>query len=191
MVLFARYSCYKNRPAFGKSGIGKSGTDGTFSSSRDNCRKPDTSIAIHTGKLTANVPSVPRFMGLWTHVHCVPIIATRRKSVMRAIAKWVARVFAVALLLTVPGIRAQKDEVVHDENVYLSDFAELDYPVLARQAHVEGVVVVRVGLDSQGDVISSAPISGNKLLIPDCLENAKKWRFQPSSPKTVIIVYEF
>jgi TonB family protein len=110
---------------------------------------------------------------------------------MRAIAKWVARVFAVALLLTVPGIRAQKDEVVHDENVYLSDFAELDYPVLARQAHVEGVVVVRVGLDSQGDVISSAPISGNKLLIPDCLENAKKWRFQPSSPKTVIIVYEF
>ena len=72
--------------------------------------------------------------------------------------KWVARAFAVALLLTATGIKAQKDEVVHDENVYLSDFAELEYPVLARQAHVEGVVV-RVQLDSKGDVISSTPIS--------------------------------
>ncbi len=78
-----------------------------------------------------------------------------------------------------------------DEDVKVLSFEELRYPLAARLAHVQGIVVVRVKRDDAGKVVSSAAISGAKTLMPDSLPNSKKWRFQPNQEKTAVIVYGF
>jgi TonB family protein len=72
-------------------------------------------------------------------------------------------------------------EVVHFDD-------QLKYPALARQARIQGAVVVKVKLDAKGAVVDAAAISGSPMLIPNCLTNAKNWRFQPSSQKAAIMV---
>jgi hypothetical protein len=46
-------------------------------------------------------------------------------------------------------------------------------------------------LNDEGKVVEATAVSGNDILIPDCLANAKKWRFRPNAKKTVVIVYNF
>jgi len=70
-------------------------------------------------------------------------------------------------------------------------FEEINYPLVARLKHIQGVVVVKVKLDDNGVVVSAAAVSGAKDLIQDSLLNAKKWLFQPNTDKTAIIVYHF
>lgn len=70
-------------------------------------------------------------------------------------------------------------------------FETLEYPLRARLAQTQGVVVVRVKLDSEGKVVSSAAISGAKSLIRECLSNSKKWLFRPNPDAAAVIVYQF
>ena len=88
-------------------------------------------------------------------------------------------------------LSAQDDTTVSDKDMRVVHFEELNYPTFARAAHIEGVVVVRVILDDQGNVVKALAISGNEYLIRDCIPNAKKWKFQPNSRKMAIIVYNF
>jgi hypothetical protein len=67
----------------------------------------------------------------------------------------------------------------------------MKYPLFAHSTGVQGVVVVRAASDGQGRVVSVDALSGAKALITDSLANAAKWQFRPSSPRVVIIVYEF
>lgn len=85
----------------------------------------------------------------------------------------------------------RSEESISDKEVKLVDFEDMTYPTLARTAHVEGVVVVRASLDGQGRIVQAEPVSGNDVLIPDTIANAKKWRFQPNARKAVVIVYNF
>ena len=78
-----------------------------------------------------------------------------------------------------------------EDAVVVSFDDTLTYPLAARLAHVQGVVVVHVSLGDDGRVVSSEAISGVKSLTPDCLINSKKWRFQPNPAKTAVIVYDF
>ena len=89
------------------------------------------------------------------------------------------------------GLIAQQESGERDDRVTIADWEELKYPPLAVQARVQGVVVIQVKLDNDGRVQESNAIWGSRLLIPDCLANAKKWRFQPNSQKLVVIVYHF
>jgi len=88
-------------------------------------------------------------------------------------------------------VSGQQDATVLDEQIKPFSFEDILYPLAARLTHVQGVVVVRVTLSADGPVVSSQAISGAKSLIADCIANSKKWRFQPSSGKTAIIVYDF
>jgi TonB family protein len=100
---------------------------------------------------------------------------------------------AISLLAVAAQVRvqAQQDTTIRDEDIKVLDFESLKYPVLALQTNYQGVVVVRVKLDSDGKVAEATAISGHKLLIPDCLANAKKWRFQPNASHAAVIVYNF
>jgi TonB family protein len=84
-----------------------------------------------------------------------------------------------------------RDETVTDDQISVSSFAEMHYPRMAQVAHIRGMVVIRVKLDEAGRVVSSVAVSGSKVLIPDTLANAKKWRFLPNAAKSAVIVYEF
>jgi TonB family protein len=110
---------------------------------------------------------------------------------MTSHAKWITGIIALALLITATGIRAQAadpDLVVNPRTI---EFSELDYPHQARIKGTQGIVVVRVQLDDHGFVSSATSISGSGDLIPDTLENVKKWRFEVSKSKAAIIVYDF
>ena len=84
-----------------------------------------------------------------------------------------------------------QDQPILNEDIGIAKFEVLAYPVLPKATHVEGAVVVRVKLDSDGKVASATAISGPKLLIPDCVSNARKWLFKPEKSRDVVIVYIF
>jgi TonB family protein len=71
------------------------------------------------------------------------------------------------------------------------EFEELRYPPLARQARLSGVVVVQANLDDKGGVSDAVAVSGNRVLIPDCLSNVRKWRFRPNASRRATVVYNF
>jgi periplasmic protein TonB len=54
------------------------------------------------------------------------------------------------------------------------------YPELARQAHVWGVVVVRAVIDEQGNVVQAHALSGHPLLIPAALKAVLQWKYEPT-----------
>lgn len=70
-------------------------------------------------------------------------------------------------------------------------FEEMTFPLNARLTHTEGTVVILANLNEQGRVIASTALSGAKALIPEAVSNSKRWRFQPNSRKSVILVYVF
>lgn len=54
---------------------------------------------------------------------------------------------------------------------------ELNYPPIARAAHVQGDVVVSFRLAPEGRTVDVAPISGPAMLQGIAAENVKAWRF--------------
>ena len=56
---------------------------------------------------------------------------------------------------------------------------------------IQGVVVVRVRLDDAGGVTDAVALSGADALVRDCLENVKKWRFEPNAQKSAVVIYKF
>lgn len=57
---------------------------------------------------------------------------------------------------------------------------EPKYPVLARQARVQGDVLLDAILDTDGRIAEVSVVSGHPLLIPAALECVKSWRFEPT-----------
>jgi protein TonB len=54
------------------------------------------------------------------------------------------------------------------------------YPLLARQTHISGVVVIEAVIDEQGKVTGMRVISGYPLLIPAALSAVSKRRYEPT-----------
>jgi hypothetical protein len=101
-------------------------------------------------------------------------------------------VAAGLFLIVISGsLNSQQEHPEHGDDAQLVSFEDLAYPGLARVARIQGIVVVEARLDDKGNVVAASAISGAKLLIPDCLSNAKKWKLKPNSYKTAVIVYEF
>jgi periplasmic protein TonB len=55
-----------------------------------------------------------------------------------------------------------------------------EYPVIAKQAHVEGTVIIDAIIDEQGDIVQGRVLSGPALLIPSALQTVLKWKYEPS-----------
>lgn len=54
------------------------------------------------------------------------------------------------------------------------------YPVLARQARIQGQVQVDAVLDEPGNVIEMKVVSGPPLLYRAALDALKKWKYEPT-----------
>jgi hypothetical protein len=98
---------------------------------------------------------------------------------------------AVLLLGWAVHVALAQDGPIKDEEFRLQHFVPLDYPILARTTHVQGIVTVRVELDESGRVVSAMAVSGAEALIPASVSNAKKWGFQPNKTKRAIIIYDY
>ena len=53
------------------------------------------------------------------------------------------------------------------------------YPVLARQARIQGLVVLDADISRDGAVDALKLVSGHPLLVPAALEAVKQWRYKP------------
>ena len=62
-----------------------------------------------------------------------------------------------------------------------TDLVKPEYPAIARMAHAEGTVEVRVILDTEGKVIAAHAFSGHPLLQATSVAAARNSRFKPST----------
>ncbi|HXE05014.1 MAG TPA: energy transducer TonB [Bryobacteraceae bacterium] len=67
-----------------------------------------------------------------------------------------------------------------------------DYPVIAKQLHLEGAVEVEAHINENGAVDSVKPITGNAVLANAAVAATKNWKFAPftSNGKAVKAVTE-
>jgi TonB family protein len=54
-----------------------------------------------------------------------------------------------------------------------------DYPQMAREARIEGIVSFQAVIDNSGHVASLEPLSGHPLLIQAAIDAAKQWVYKP------------
>ena len=57
---------------------------------------------------------------------------------------------------------------------------EMVYPFLAKQAKIQGDVVIDAVIDEQGNVVQARVVSGPGLLVPTALDTVTKWKYEPS-----------
>ena len=53
------------------------------------------------------------------------------------------------------------------------------YPREAQADHIEGVVVLSVIVDTQGNVSSVTSLSGSPTLVPAAIEAVEQWKYDP------------
>ena len=54
------------------------------------------------------------------------------------------------------------------------------YPVLARQARIQGDVVIDAVIDKTGSVLEMKVVSGPPLLVPAALAAVRTWKYEPT-----------
>src|SRR5882757_7426271 len=62
---------------------------------------------------------------------------------------------------------------------YLTRRVQPDYPLLAKQARVQGPVEMAAVISKQGAIENLQVLSGNPMLIPATLNAVKQWRYRP------------
>lgn len=55
-----------------------------------------------------------------------------------------------------------------------------EYPILAKQARVEGAVVIEAIIDASGNVVEAKVVSGPALLMKAALDAVRQWKFEPT-----------
>ena len=53
------------------------------------------------------------------------------------------------------------------------------YPALARQARIQGTVILQAEISKTGDIINLQAVSGHPMLIPAALDAVKQWKYRP------------
>lgn len=112
---------------------------------------------------------------------------------MRNVDKLI-KTLLIAVLSASPiatGASDQQEDVIEDRNVEVLQLVPPIYPPEAHSLGVEGVVVVKVKIDAEGNVAEAVALSGNRWLTPYCARNAKKWHFLPNNLRAAILVYDF
>ena len=56
-----------------------------------------------------------------------------------------------------------------------------EYPQLARQARIQGTVVLRAIISREGRIENLQALSGHPLLVPAAMEAVRLWRYRPYS----------
>ncbi len=54
------------------------------------------------------------------------------------------------------------------------------YPILAKQSHIQGIVVIDAVIDEHGNVVEERAISGHPLLVPAALKAVSERKYEPT-----------
>jgi len=71
--------------------------------------------------------------------------------------------------------------VCRAQTVVPDSLPELEYPPIARAAHVEGDVVVSFRQTPDGRTVDVTPVSGPAMLQEIAVQNVKAWHFEPKA----------
>ena len=94
-------------------------------------------------------------------------------------------VLAVAAMLAPASLVAQDGRKVKKE-------VKPDYPELAREAHVSGLVRLQVVIAPSGHVKSASVVGGHPLLIASAMQAVKEWQYEPAAEETTqVVVFNF
>ena len=94
-----------------------------------------------------------------------------------------ARALLTALLFLIVSPQAQPRLPIHVES--------LVYPQLARQARIQGDVVLVAQIASDGSVSIPLLKSGHPIFVHVAEDNLKKWKFQTGEDQEMEITYHF
>jgi TonB family protein len=88
------------------------------------------------------------------------------------------------LLITLTSLAVSQvhPELRVDENVmsvHLLKRVSPVYPPLARQARIQGTVILKVQITKSGDVANIQLVSGHPMLAPAAIEAVKQWKYDP------------
>src|SRR5207248_2272507 len=86
-------------------------------------------------------------------------------------------VLAVAAMLAPASLVAQDGRKVKRE-------VRPDYPVLAKEMHVSGLVRLQVVIAASGHVKSASVVGGHPLLIASAMQAVKEWQYEPAAEET-------
>jgi TonB family protein len=98
------------------------------------------------------------------------------------------KMHAVAVLLVFVGLTSLCASQVHPERVRVGQnvmSAQIVtkvapvYPPLAKQARIQGAVVLKVRINKSGDVTDIQLYSGHPMLAPAAIEAVKQWKYRP------------
>jgi protein TonB len=56
-----------------------------------------------------------------------------------------------------------------------------EYPTVAREAHIRGIVIVDAVIDEKGNVVQAHAVSGHPMLIAAALKAVLQWKYEPTS----------
>jgi TonB family protein len=110
---------------------------------------------------------------------------------MNILTRAVASSITLLLLGSVCYTEEKHSTRITDSEIRVISYEAMNYPPLALQTRVQGVVVVLLKLDNEGSVVDASALSGSDFLVDSCLTDAKKWKFQPNANQKVIIVFNF
>ena len=110
---------------------------------------------------------------------------------MKTLTRAVASSMTLLLLGSISYAEEKQSTRIKDSEIRVFSYQAMNYPPLALQTRVQGVVVVLLKLDNEGSVVDASALSGSDLLVDSCLASAKKWKFQPNANHKVIIVFNF
>jgi TonB family protein len=90
--------------------------------------------------------------------------------------------FLLLIALTSLALSQTHTEVRVDENVmsvHLLKRVPPVYPPLARQARIQGTVILKVLINKSGEVANIQLVSGHPMLAPAAIEAVKQWKYDP------------
>jgi protein TonB len=76
-----------------------------------------------------------------------------------------------------PSVHPPRVSRVMEEN--LIDRVQPQYPPLARQARVQGIVVLRAVISREGKIENVQVVSGHPLLVKSAMDAVRQWRYRP------------
>jgi TonB family protein len=94
----------------------------------------------------------------------------------------VAHLLLLSALTSLAASQAVSDRVRVADNViagHLMKRVSPVYPPLARQARIQGTVILKVQISNSGDVEKLQLISGHPMLAPAAIEAVKQWKYKP------------
>jgi hypothetical protein len=97
----------------------------------------------------------------------------------------------LALITTCSGVGRGYPPTVADELPLEIGGAARDYPSLAFNASIRGVVVLELSTDASGTVTGARALNDAPLLRDAAIAHAKTWRVRTTTPRRGIVVYEF